>query len=148
MKFLELLACLMAIAMVAYANTIADIALYGGSLPTADLQQCYESANITEADVITYDEIENGSYKNPENTEKTKKSGCVTLCILRKRGQIVNSEIKKHKLYSKLSSALLNPGTQAKMYATINRCAEQVETKSDMCDKSLDLLTCIWKDMI
>lgn len=23
-----------------------------------------------------------------------------------------------------------------------------VETKSDMCDKSFDLLTCIWKDMI
>lgn len=23
-----------------------------------------------------------------------------------------------------------------------------VKTKSDMCDKSLDLLTCIWKDLI
>lgn len=34
--------------MFAYANTIADIAMYGGSLSSADLQQCYETANLAE----------------------------------------------------------------------------------------------------
>ncbi|XP_011875637.1 PREDICTED: uncharacterized protein LOC105566332 [Vollenhovia emeryi] len=148
MKLFELLICLMAIAMVAYANTIADIALYGGSLSTADLQQCYEFANLTEADVITHAEIKDGSYKNSENAEKLKKSGCLTLCILRKRGQIIDSEIQTNKLYGKLANALLKPGMQAEMYATINRCVDQVKTTPDMCDKSFNLLTCIWKDLI
>lgn len=34
--------------MIAYANTIIDIALYGGSLSIADLQQCYKNVNLTE----------------------------------------------------------------------------------------------------
>ncbi|EFN60219.1 hypothetical protein EAG_03191 [Camponotus floridanus] len=140
MKLLALLVCLMAIA-ITYANTIADIALHGGLLSAADLQQCYENANLAE-------EIKDGSYKNPENAEKAKKNGCFTLCILEKRGLIVDSEIQKNKLYGKSAHANLNQATQAKIYATVDRCTEQVKTVTDMCDKSLDLLTCLWKDFI
>jgi len=38
--------------MVAYANTITDLALYGGSLSTADLQQCYKNANLAEGKLL------------------------------------------------------------------------------------------------
>lgn len=38
--------------MMAYADTIADAALHGGILPAADLQQCYENANLVEGKVI------------------------------------------------------------------------------------------------
>lgn len=37
--------------MIAYADTIADAALHGGLLPAADLQQCYENANLAEGKV-------------------------------------------------------------------------------------------------
>ncbi|XP_072754114.1 pheromone-binding protein Gp-9-like [Anoplolepis gracilipes] len=148
MKFLALLVCLMAIVMIAYADTIADEALHGGSLSATDVQQCYESADLTEAGLITNTEIKDGSYKNPENAEKTKKNGCFTLCILEKRGLIVDSEIQKDKLYGKDAHAHLNQATQAKIYATVDRCTEQVKTKLDLCDKSLELLTCLWKDFI
>ncbi|GAB1869264.1 Pheromone-binding protein Gp-9 [Camponotus japonicus] len=148
MKLLALLVCLMAIAMIAYADTIADAALHGGLLPAADLQQCYENANLAEADLITNAEIKDGSYKNPENAEKAKKNGCFTLCILEKRGLIVDSEIQKNKLFGKSAHAHLNQATQAKIYATVDRCTEQVKTVPDMCDKSLDLLTCLWKSFI
>ncbi|KAL6267317.1 hypothetical protein P5V15_000392 [Pogonomyrmex californicus] len=134
--------------VVACENTIVDLALYSGSLSAADLQQCYENSNLVEADVITNAEIKNGSYKSPENVEKMRKNACFTLCILRKRGQIVDSEIQKNKLYGKLASALFSPGMQQKMYSIINHCIEQVKTKTDMCEKSFDLLTCIWKDLI
>nr|ADX36422.1 putative odorant binding protein precursor [Nylanderia nr. pubens LZ-2010]ADX36427.1 putative odorant binding protein [Nylanderia nr. pubens LZ-2010]AEG74452.1 putative odorant-binding protein precursor [Nylanderia nr. pubens LZ-2011] len=146
MKFLALFVWLMAIVMIAYANTIADTALHGESLPAADLEQCYERANLVEADLITNAEIKDGSYKNPENAQKAKKNGCFVLCILEKRGLIVDSEIQKDKLYGKSAHAHLNQATQAKIYATVDRCIEQVKTKPDMCDKSLDLLTCLWKD--
>ncbi|XP_071579502.1 pheromone-binding protein Gp-9-like [Temnothorax nylanderi] len=148
MRFFALSVCLIATAIVVYADTIADIALHGGVLSTADLQECYNNANLAETDLITNAEIKDGSYKNPENQEKARKNGCFTLCILRKRGQIVDSEIQKDKLYGKSAHAHLNPGTQAKIYATVDRCVEQVKTKPDMCDKSLDLLTCLWKDFI
>ncbi|KAL6438856.1 hypothetical protein ACFW04_003736 [Cataglyphis niger] len=148
MKFFALFVCLMAIAMAAYADTIADVALHGGVLSATDLQQCYDRANLIEADLITNAEIKDGSYKNPENAEKATKNGCFTLCILEKRGLIVDSVIQKDKLYGKSAHAQLNQATQAKIYATVDRCIEQVKTKSDMCDKSLDLLTCLWKDFI
>ncbi|XP_012215201.1 pheromone-binding protein Gp-9 isoform X2 [Linepithema humile] len=147
-KSFALLVCLMATAVVANASTIADAALHGGSLSTEDLQQCYENANLAETDLITNVEIKNGSYKNPENEEKTRKNGCFTLCILQKRGIITESEIQKDKLYGKSAHAHLNPGTQAAIYATVHRCVEQVKTKPDMCDKSLDLLICLWKDFM
>ncbi|XP_011875636.1 PREDICTED: pheromone-binding protein Gp-9-like [Vollenhovia emeryi] len=148
MKFLALSVCLMATAIVVYADTIKDIALHGGSLSTADLQECYNNANLAEADLITNTEIKDESYKNPGNEEKARKNGCFTLCILQKREQIVGSEIQKNKLYGKSAHAHLNPGTQAIIYATVDRCVEQVKTNPDMCDKSLDLLTCLWKDFI
>ncbi|CAL1674300.1 unnamed protein product [Lasius platythorax] len=148
MKFLALIVCLMPIAMIAYAGTIADVASHGGLLSVEDLQQCYESVNLAEADLITNAEIKDGSYKNPENAEKAKKNGCFTLCILEKRGLIIDSEIQKNKLYGKSAHAQLNQATQAKIYATVDRCVEQVKTKPDMCDKSLDLLTCLWKNFI
>lgn len=37
--------------MVAYADTIADAALHGGFLSAADLQQCYDRANLVEGKV-------------------------------------------------------------------------------------------------
>lgn len=38
--------------MVAATNTIVDIAMYGGSLSTADLQQCYKCANLAEGKLL------------------------------------------------------------------------------------------------
>ncbi|TGZ49410.1 hypothetical protein DBV15_11913 [Temnothorax longispinosus] len=89
MRFFALSVCLMATAIVVYADTIADIALHGGVLSTADLQECYNNANLAETNLITNAEIKDGSYKNPENQEKARKNGCFTLCILRKRGQAI-----------------------------------------------------------
>lgn len=37
--------------MVAYADTIADVALHGGFLSATDLQQCYDRADLIEGKV-------------------------------------------------------------------------------------------------
>ncbi|KAL0108293.1 hypothetical protein PUN28_015084 [Cardiocondyla obscurior] len=151
MKFFELFVCVMAIATIALAKTnatVTNLALYSSALSDADLQQCYTSANLTEANVIKLEEIKDESYKKAENTDRTKKSGCLILCILRKRGQIVDSEIQKKKFYSKIASAFLSVTTQVEMSTKIDNCINQVQTYPDMCDKSFNLITCIWKDML
>lgn len=147
-KFFGLLVCLMATTMVAHASTIADAVLHGSSLSTEDVQQCYDSANLAETDLLTNVEMKDGSYKNSENEQRARKNGCFVLCILQKKGIIVESEIQKEKLYGKSAHAHLNPATQAAIYSAVDRCVEQVKTKPDMCDKSLDLMTCLWKDFM
>ncbi|XP_014467298.1 PREDICTED: pheromone-binding protein Gp-9-like [Dinoponera quadriceps] len=146
MKLLVLSVCLLATVMITSANTVANLALHGSKLSPEEVQQCYESTNLKEDELITYDEIKNGTYV--QNPERATKNGCFSACILEKRELIVNGEIQKDKLYAKEAHANLNHDVRGAIHAAVNRCVEEVKTNPDLCDKSLSLLVCLSKKFI
>ncbi|XP_011145646.1 pheromone-binding protein Gp-9-like [Harpegnathos saltator] len=146
MKLLILSVCLLATVMISHAYTIGNAALHGAKLSRAEIQACYRSANMTEDELITKDEIKDGTYN--QDAERAKKNGCFSACVLQKRNLIVGTEIQKDKLYGKEAHVNVPQDVQDAIYATVDRCVKEVKTNPDLCEKSLQLLVCLSKDFI
>uniref|UniRef100_A0A348G653 Pheromone-binding protein Gp-9 n=1 Tax=Odontomachus monticola TaxID=613454 RepID=A0A348G653_ODOMO len=146
MKLLALSVCLLATIITTHASTIAETALHGAVLSPEEIQKCYDDAHLTTDELITDDEIKHDTYNL--NADRARKNGCFAACILQKRGLIVDSEIQKDKLYAKEAHANLRPDVRAAIYTAVDRCVKKVETNPDVCDKSVELLACLWKGFL
>ncbi|XP_020284493.1 pheromone-binding protein Gp-9-like [Pseudomyrmex gracilis] len=153
MKSLTFLVCLIATLLVVYTDrcdgtsTFANVVHHIARLPAADQQQCYESASLTEAELLNKTEVTDGSYKNPENEERARKNGCYAKCMLEKRGMIVDTEIQTEKLKGTRAHQGLPAEVQKQISDTVDHCVDQVKTINEMCDKILELMVCFWKGM-
>ncbi|XP_071570222.1 pheromone-binding protein Gp-9-like [Temnothorax nylanderi] len=110
-------------------------------------EACLTENDMTGVDRYTEEDIMTNLHAKPENAERTRKNGCMILCVLKKQNLMEGTNIKEAQVHAKINETLNDPSdhgpVRAEAHRIARKCIKKVESIAQECEKSFSWYVCV-----
>ncbi|XP_011875689.1 PREDICTED: pheromone-binding protein Gp-9-like [Vollenhovia emeryi] len=108
-----------------------------------DIETCSAEVDVSLDEFIDERDIMADVHTEPENLGRTRKSGCLIACVMKKMNLMEGTDIKESQVHAKIDEMLTSEADSDKVHTAMSKCMREARIITDECEKCFSIYACV-----